>query len=95
MGYLLAFCLAVFFALTLAALVAPFLLVGLVIVVIVSFGIGIVKGFGRYYQALVSVYGKAVGITLGVVLTIVWFLALAGIVALVTIAIAHSSGVVY
>ncbi|PAU68397.1 hypothetical protein [Bifidobacterium criceti] len=95
MGYILAFCLAAFFALSFAALAAPFLFMGLIVVVIVSFCIGIVKGFGRYYQALVSVYGKAVGVTLGVVLTFVWLLALAGIVALVTIAMTHSAGVMY
>ncbi len=95
MGYVIAFALAISAALMIGALVSPFLAVGLVFVVLISFCIGIVKGLARYYQALVAVYGKAIGITLGVVLTIVWLLALAGIVTLMTVAVTHASGMSY
>ncbi|WP_445341300.1 hypothetical protein [Bifidobacterium sp. ESL0820] len=58
-------CAAIAFAL-------PFILMALIMVLFVAFLYGIGKSLIGYYSALITTYGKKVGITIGVTLTLFW-----------------------
>lgn len=83
MEYFILFLVVICLALFALAFLIPVLAVVFIVVALAAFVIGMGKGIVRYYQSLITVYGKGVGITLGVVFTLVWFGTMAGMVLLV------------
>ncbi len=63
------------FAIAIALFVAalPFLAMALAIVYFAASIFGVFKSFNGYYSALIAVYGKKIGIIIGIAFTLFWF----------------------